>query len=595
MTAPRAFAIYAGLTLAMFWNLLPDVATHLYSDLGDPLLVAAILAWNARHLPLSAEWWNFPAFAPLQGVTAFTEHLLAAYPIASPLIWLTGNPLLAYNAVFLLAIPANGVAMFLLARALTGSAIAALIAGLAFAFAPYQAGRLSHLQSMLQFGMPLALFGLHRYVESGRRSMLAVFGLGSLFALFANAYTMAFFPLLVGLWCVWFIRPAEWRTRLLPIAGVGLVTVLPLIPLLLGYSERQSAYGLARFYGETRSFSADVTALSGVVQRLVLWGRWLPTRYLEASIFPGVAILVLAVIGVAATAGTWTVARSAWPRRLGILAALLVLAAAVRAFAPAAWDALLPYRAFRVFTFGVICGVAALFAAPRFRHGWQTRSVVLFYAVACVTMWLLALGPEPAWNGQRILTYGPYRLLLELPGFTAIRVPARIWSLAVLCLAVLVGFGTNAVARRYAGGRLRIALLIAALIVAEGWLFDGTRVVAARVPEGIIPPGALVLDLPADWIDGNTEAQYRAVLGGYRSVNGHSGYYPPHFVPLTKDILARDDEALRRYRRDADFYVIVPFVDDPMTDRWVAGQPGAVQMSEFGTERVYRLPRLAAS
>ena len=59
----------------MFYNLVPVVTTDLYSDLGDPLLNTSILAWSARHTPLTAAWWNFPSFAPLSGVTAFMEHL----------------------------------------------------------------------------------------------------------------------------------------------------------------------------------------------------------------------------------------------------------------------------------------------------------------------------------------------------------------------------------------------------------------------------------------------------------------------------------------------------------------------------------------
>ena len=145
MGLAAAALLYAGITALLFRNLLPDLTTHVYSDLGDPILNTALLAWNARQVPLTEAWWNFPSFAPLTGVTAFTEHLLLTYSIASPVIWLTGNPVLAYNIVFLLAMPLNGVAAFALARELTGSSAAAFIAGLAFACAPYQSVHLSHL------------------------------------------------------------------------------------------------------------------------------------------------------------------------------------------------------------------------------------------------------------------------------------------------------------------------------------------------------------------------------------------------------------------------------------------------------------------
>src|SRR3954470_15291955 len=101
MGIASAALVYAVVTALLFRNLLPDLATHLYSDLGDPLLNTSILAWNASHIPLSDAWWNFPGYAPLTGVTTFTEHLLLTYPVASPIVWATGNPILAMNVVFL--------------------------------------------------------------------------------------------------------------------------------------------------------------------------------------------------------------------------------------------------------------------------------------------------------------------------------------------------------------------------------------------------------------------------------------------------------------------------------------------------------------
>ena len=95
-------------------------------------------------------------------VVHFSYGLLLTYPVASPVIWLTGNPVLAYNVLFLAAMPLNGLGAFALARELTSSGRAALVAGLAFAYAPYQAVHLSHIQLMTHAGLPLALFWLHR-------------------------------------------------------------------------------------------------------------------------------------------------------------------------------------------------------------------------------------------------------------------------------------------------------------------------------------------------------------------------------------------------------------------------------------------------
>src|SRR5262245_52886027 len=110
MTLGYATLAYAVLTALLFRSLLPVVATRLYSDLGDPLLNTAILYWHATHVPLTADWWDFPAFAPARGVTAFTEHLLSTYVIASPVVWLTDNAVLAYNVVLLTSFVLNGIA-----------------------------------------------------------------------------------------------------------------------------------------------------------------------------------------------------------------------------------------------------------------------------------------------------------------------------------------------------------------------------------------------------------------------------------------------------------------------------------------------------
>src|ERR1051325_5652519 len=211
-----AAAAYVLVTAAIFHNLLPAIATHLYSDLGDTLLNTSILAWNAKHLPLTDAWWNYPAFAPLPGVTAWTEHLLAAYPLTTPMVWMTGNPVVAYNVLLVSCFVLNGVAMFTLVRELTGSDAGAFAGGLAFALAPYQASAVGHIQMLMLAGMPLALFGLHRYVESERRSGMAWFAAGLLAVALGNAYMLVFFPLLLALWWAWFARGR--LRRLAPVA-----------------------------------------------------------------------------------------------------------------------------------------------------------------------------------------------------------------------------------------------------------------------------------------------------------------------------------------------------------------------------------------
>jgi hypothetical protein len=520
---------YLLITALLFRNLLPVFPTHLFGDLGDPLLNTAIVAWNAKHLPLSSDWWNFPAFAPLPGVTAFTEHLLGAYPLTSPIVWVTGNPVLAYNAMQVLTLPLNGMATFVLVRELTGSGIGAFVGGLAFAFAPFVGEHVSHIQMLMAFGMPFSLYGLHRYLKYGGRRDLVWFGLGWLSVALSNAYMLVFFPILVAVWAMWFFNRAEAR-RWLNVAVAAAVATSPLVPLLVGYRLRQTAYGLFRGYPEILSQSAGIQSIAGINQRAVLWVGWLPNTYYEQSLFPGLAIGVLAAIGVA----------------VGIIS--------------------------------------------REHRSW--RRVVLFYLFAAFMMWTFTLGPEVRWFGAAVPPrYGPYWLLLQLPGLQSIRVPSRAWLPATLCLAVLAGFGASWLATR--PRRPWVIAPLVLLLVAEGWFVGPTMEVPGALPV-FIPANAQVLDLPISAGYGNADAQYLAVLGHYRVVNGYSGYAPSHFGALRNALADHRVEAFVPFRQRADLYVVARPDLEPQFVTWLESLPDPQRLIDFGRWKLYRLPRLGS-
>jgi hypothetical protein len=590
-----AAALYVLLTAVLFRELLPNIATHLYSDLGDPLLNTSILAWNATHLPLTAEWWNFPSYAPLRDVTALTEHLLLTYPLASPVIWLSGNAVLAHNILFLLAVPLNGLAAYALAREVTGSSAGAVIAGLAYAFAPYQAVHLSHLQQMTSFGMPFALMWLHRYFRTGGRAALVWFGVGWLITALANSALLVFFPVLVLLWSIWFVRPPEWRRLVGPVVAAAMAS-LPLIPLLWGYHVRQAQHGFFRTYNETKMFSADMVGLLGMYHRAVAWRGVLSHEFEEGALFPGFTTFALVVVAlVAALRGPGV---GLWPRRLLGASAILTLVILVRVWTgPFGWHIgplpLPPFSPYRLFTVAALLLIAGGLWTTAFRRAWSRRDVVVFYAVAVMVLWLISLGPEPEWSTPwRALIYGPYYLLYNLPGVQSIRVPARAWFPATLCLAVLAAFGTAILLRRYARHTRILLPALAMLIAFEGWFTD--RIVEAPLPmrPDVIPMGAVVLDLPIDEGFYNATPQYRGVMGGYRTINGYSGYLPPHFTPLRRAIGDLIPGALDSYRRQSDLYVIIRPGVSSVSARWIASHPGAEHLFDVDDARVYRLPRV---
>ena len=517
---------YVLITALLFHNLLPVLTTHLFGDLGDPLLNTSILAWNAKHLPLTTDWWNFPAFAPLSGVTAFTEHLLGAYPLTSPIVWISGNPVLAYNALQLLTLPLNGLAAFALVRELTGSSLGAFIGGLAFAFAPFTGEHASHIQMLMAFGMPLALYGLHRYVKNGAMRDLVWFAVGWLSVTMSNAYMLVFFPILIAVWAIWFFKRADAR-RWAAIAVTGGVATLPVLPLLIGYHLRQAAYGLFRDYPEIVSQSASIQSLAGISQRAVLWVGWLPNTFYEQSLFPGFGIIALVAVAVA--------------------------------------------------------------AALRSREHRAWRHVVLGYLAAAIVLWTFTLGPEVRWAGVRVPPgYGPYWLLMRIPGVQSIRVPSRAWLPATLSLAVCAGFGAAWLATRR---RMRWVIVpLAVVIVAEGWFVGQAMQVPSALPL-YIPPGAQVLDLPISAGYGNADAQYLAVLGDYRVVNGYSGYAPPYFAPLRNALADHRPEAFVPFRQRAALYIVARPDLEPQFVTWLESLPDPQRVIDFGKWKLYRLPR----
>src|SRR3954469_2653789 len=162
-----AGAAVSALTCAYTWPLLAHLGSAVAHDRGDPLLVTWILWWSTHTVPLTATWWNAPAFYPSTGVFAFSENLLGLAPIAWPIIALTKQPVIAYNAAFLLSFVLSGLGAYVLGYVLTRRHDASFVAAVAFAFAPYRLSHTQHLQLLSSYWMPVAIASLHLFLRDG--------------------------------------------------------------------------------------------------------------------------------------------------------------------------------------------------------------------------------------------------------------------------------------------------------------------------------------------------------------------------------------------------------------------------------------------
>src|SRR5262245_63809609 len=137
--------LYIAITVVMAFPLVRHIGSVVPHDLGDPILNTWLLWWGGQRVPLTPGWWNAPMFFPAPDVMALSELLIGLLPITIVVQWLTHSGLTAYNVAFVLSFPLSGLAAYVLAFELTGRRDAGLLAGLAFAFAPYRMGQLAHV------------------------------------------------------------------------------------------------------------------------------------------------------------------------------------------------------------------------------------------------------------------------------------------------------------------------------------------------------------------------------------------------------------------------------------------------------------------
>ena len=480
-------ALYTFLAVALTWPLVAGIASDVPGDLGDSLLNMWILAWGAEHLPrvltLQMSWadfWNANIFHPEPLSLAFSEHLLGQVVQILPIYWLTGNIILCYNLLFISSFAMSAFGAFLLVRDLTGNTRAAFVAGLIYGFLPYRIASVPHLQVMSSQWMPLALYGMNRWISSG--SMRGLIG-GAAALVMQNwscGYYLLYFAPLLPL----FVLHRMWTAGALrsPRVWVGLIaaaaaTLVLTVPMLLPYREAQRLFGFERSIGEVYFFSANLRSYFTASENLWLYGKWLrafPSA--EQELFLGFVPWLLVLIGGGRLIASRVSVRgndsggvAAWRRVVtwvlfAATAAQLIAIISVVAFGGFEFSLLgLPISArtpARLTWQFLVAFTLLLIASPRARaeSARVARLPAAMAAALTVMAVVLSFGPN----------YGVYGFLYEhVPGFNGVRVPARYAMIAGLFLAVFAGYGA---ARMLNGARSTLAVfIIAVLILAEGF------------------------------------------------------------------------------------------------------------------------------
>lgn len=612
--------LYVLATAVMGRNVLAALATRIANDPGDPILNAAILKWNADHVPWTDAWFQFPIFHPTANALTLSEHLLGASVLASPIYWVTQNPLVAYNLTLLLAYPLSGLAMYALVWRLTRRPGAAFVAGLAFAFAPYRVSHLPQIQVQIVFWAPLALLGLHAFVESASRRFrwLVLFAVCWMLQGASNGYFLVYFSVLAGFWVLWFVVARQrWRDLAWIAAATG-VAVLPLIPILYRYLTAQRDLGLSRNLGEIASYGADIGGVLCAAPALTFWG-WLDIACgAEGELFAGIACVAAAVAwrvagrtgrageageaggageaGLAGGVGGERIARVV--RRLAIAISLAFVAIAVVTWLAGPWRFEIGPIRISASSADKPLSTAAAFFLIAFALSRTLRDAVrrgapsTFYVGAAVICWVLSWGPFPRLFGVEVLYQAPFAWLLQLPGVDGLRVPARFWMMTVLCLSVFVGLASARVLARRRGAAL--VTLFALLALADGWTTIPVADVPGEFPDRGTLRGRTVLSLPIGDLYPDLASAYRAVTGGWRSINGYSGFEPGYYEALRTLSPRADPALLRPFVERSDLQILV---DETAVElrAMIEREPGVEFVGRQGGALQYRLRQQAAT
>jgi hypothetical protein len=271
--------------------------------------IAHALTSAPRHL------FDGNVFYPESRTLAFSDATLLEGLLGAPFLWAGVSPVTVYNGLFLGGIAASGVGMFVLVRYLTASPGAAIVSAAVFTMAPYRIEHFGHLELQWAMWAPLAFWAFHRAVDHGSwRSGLLVGLFLWLQALSCVYYSVFLAVAVLALAAALLVTAPRGVVSALPglIGGAVLGGVLT-VPYALPYLHNARTLGL-RDMAEVAMYSATPASYLVSPPQNWLWGWTSQWGAPELQLFPGLAAVALAIVGLLAR-----------PRPLGLIYGALTL------------------------------------------------------------------------------------------------------------------------------------------------------------------------------------------------------------------------------------------------------------------------------
>ena len=641
---------YAGITIVMTWPLSRRMARDVASDLGDSLYYMWAIAWDCTQalailggdLSRIPAFFNANIFHPEPLSLVYSDHMVAQAAQALPLYVLSGNLILCYNVLFLSTFVLCGLGTYLFVRELTGNARVAFVAGLLFAFAPYRFAQLPQLSLLSVQWAPLALYGLRRYFDTGKRLPLAGAAAALVAQNLSSGYYLLYFMPFVASYALWEIAVRRaWGVRRiwLELAALVVIVAAATAPFLVPYFLLRDRLPALRDVREVSGYSADVYGYLTASPGLSFWGdalRMYPKH--EGNLFPGLLPAVLAGIGIVAWAKRGVAepippdgpaSGREWLARVFLVVSLAyVLLAAVVIYQRRLAIQIGPVTAsvndvtrLLAFAAGGLMTAMTLSRHARRVAARLARAPEAWALALLVAAWWLSLGPVPRARGLPLELAAPYAFLLEhVPGYAGTRVPARYAMIVAFALAILAGFGLRAVDRRGWATPVLVAVGLGFLAEVSVGPFPVNRVAPLRdfvTPEARVytsehapPVYAAVRRLPDDVVlvefplgppDYDRRAMYYSTVHWRPLINGYSGFYPPDYALLMvflRDLPRRSEPAWRALReRDVTHALVHEAAylgdDGARISTWLRAS-GAAEIFRDGGDRLFALPAAGA-
>jgi hypothetical protein len=564
-----------------------------FADDPDTQLFQWILAWNAHALATNPlRIFDANIYYPYGNTLAYSENLIGSGLLAAPVVWISGNPMLAVNFVALLSTILCGIGAWLLARRLGLGPSAAIICGIVFAFAPARFFRLSQLHVGAVQWIPFALASLHAYLDHGRRRHLLLAVAFVSLQVLGTGHGAVFVLLACGLLIAWRVtlgEPVAIARRLRDLGIAGALMLVPALLVFLPYRQVQAEMGFARSLADwtvvPESFLASPATFHTWLHAFYRTPHINDTAY--AFLFPGYLAILLAALllvlrpmamsGAARERGgrdPWLVAARATELALLVslgLAVWISVSAPIRlrAGGTVLFRASDPWRVWMILVLLVgarlammrrvpLDFVARLAAAGGGVRRWAARrrqDAVTFYALLTTVCILLIVD----------LPFGLWPFVYWVPGFNLIRAPSRFMVLAMLGLAVLAAFGFERLASRLRPARARLLAAAAALLLVAEFSGIPLHTVAYNIEIPAVdrwlagqPKPFVVAEVPVRPYERyHSTYMLHSMAHWQKTVHGYSGFRPPLHEKLYDQLRGfPDEESVEALRRLGVNYVV---------------------------------------